>query len=87
MSSPNYGSMSRKRLKEIQDLLVTNSIPEDTVENIMDGICKIIHYNPEQITYTKEKGKGQMAWRAKKAEELGVSKASIARGYYKKLKD
>jgi hypothetical protein len=82
---PNYGSMSRKRLQEINDLLISKfNISEKTTKEIMDGICSIINYNPDQKTYTPEKGQGQMSWRARKAEELGVSKASIARGKYKK---
>jgi hypothetical protein len=82
---PYYGSMSRKRLQEINDFLISKlSINEDTAKDVMKGICNIVKYNPEASTYTHEKGLTQMAWRAKKAEEFGVSKACIARGQYKK---
>lgn len=81
---PNFGSMSRKRLQEIHDVLISKNISEETAKEIMAGICNIVKYNPDENTYTPQKGQSQKAWRARKAEELGVSKAAIASGRYKK---
>ena len=83
---PNYGAMSKKRLQEINNLLISKlDITETTAKEIIDGICDIINYNPNDSTYTPHKGQLHLAWRTRKAEELGVSKACIASGRYKKV--
>ena len=82
---PRFGSMSKKRYQEINDLLKTKyGIKEETAKEILGDICNIVNYDPEQNTYTPEKGQLHSAWRAKKAEELGVTISSIASGRYKK---
>lgn len=82
---PNFGSLSRKRLQEIGDLLKTMNISDDQSNDILKGICKIVNYNPEECTYTQSKGQKSSAWRAKRAEQLGISTSQIANGNYKKI--
>lgn len=87
--------LSQKRLNEIREGLVPildNNIHNNTekLEQIANLITTTLRFDPANTRkqqYTKEKGKASMAWRKKKAEELGVSEYAIhCKAYYERLK-
>ena len=62
--------LSKKRFKEIRDLL-QQSVKPDELEKVLDGICAIMKFDPEEKNYTPQRGKQIMANRKKRAEALG----------------
>jgi hypothetical protein len=77
--------MSKKRFNEIKELLI-NTYGIERLNDTLEKICEIMHFDPEASTYTPNKGKKIMANRKKRAEELGVSTyvTSGAKAFYDK---
>ena len=82
--------MSKCRLQGIQDGLMELLHDDEKVQEAVRMICAIMKFDPDEKQYTPEKGQATLAWRKKKAAELGVTEYAIStKKYYerKKLKD
>jgi hypothetical protein len=64
-------TLSKKRYDEIKHLL--EDMMGERAEEALAKIRDIMKFDPEQSTYTKERGKAKMEARKKRAEELGMS--------------
>jgi len=65
-------TLSKRRYDEIRSALIER-VGQQTAEDILADIRRIMKFSPEESTYTKEKGKANMEARKKRAAELGVS--------------
>lgn len=70
---PSASVMSKKKLNEIGDALKELITDEAMLTLAMERICEIMKFDPNEKRYTKEMGKRTVAWRQKKAQELGVT--------------
>lgn len=64
--------MSKKKYNELRDRL-TEYVDSNTLDRMLSDIREVLRFNPEDKTYTPEKGKQFMEWRKKHAEKLGIT--------------
>jgi hypothetical protein len=65
-------TMSKKKYKELKDKL-SISFDDENINKILQNICDVLKFDPDEKTYDKEKGKKFMEWRKAHAEKLGIS--------------
>ena len=65
--------LTKRRYQEILSLLQETFDDTSGIERFVSEFKKIMRFDPEVKTYTKEKGRAYIEARKKRAEELGVS--------------
>jgi len=69
--------MSKKKLIEFEASLGDFLKDKDDVTKVIETICRVLNFDPERNTYSKEIGKQIMQRRKQRAEELGISQYKL----------
>jgi hypothetical protein len=82
-----YSAMTKKRYAEIKDCLAQKYSTED-LDNVMKDICRIMNFDPDKSSYTKELGQKIIARRKEVSEKTGISLYILNGGktHYEKTK-
>ena len=79
-------TLSKKRYDEIKERL-SAVYGTEHIDNVMFIIRDIMNFDPSISMYTPEKGKKDIEWRKKKAQEQGITTYMICgKNYYEKKK-
>ncbi len=69
------GVISKKRYLEIKNRIETelSYVDNAVITKLLQDICNILSFDPNQSTYTKERGQKAIQRRKERSKELGVS--------------
>jgi hypothetical protein len=80
--------ISKKKYDELKNILSAQSFDDDEISTIMNAVCSVLKFDPEQGLYSKERLKEIADKRRADAEAKGVSsyEARGMKSYYEQNK-